>query len=192
MANKPAARNTPAKKAASGKKPATAKKAAKPLSARDKLADQLAGMISEIDAEGLLFLIRQANVLLHNKRVDELNAEMARLNKSKKEAHKKAGTTARVGQDVQEITVEIQKSPDAKTYYMIVDEQKHFLTAEEMAAVVKLCFKPDRKSEALRYLYQYMNNERKEILMDHGVSTEKHPFFEALFYEVRSQFHLDD
>ncbi len=148
-------------------------------------------MLPEIDAEGLLFLIRQANVLLHNKRVDELNAETERLNKHGKEARKKAGTTARVGQTVEEITVEIQKSPDAKTYYVIVDEQKHFFTAEEMGAVVKLCFKPERKSEALRYLHQFMNNERREVLMDHGVSTEKHPFFEALFYEVRSKFTLD-
>ncbi len=197
MAKKPAARKTPLKKAASARKAAppqkaaAAKKAAKPLSARDKLAGELVSLISEIDAEGMLFLIRQANVLLHNKRVDELNAEMERLNKNRKEAHKRAGTTARVGQNVEEITVEIQKSPDAKTYYIIVDEQKHFFTAEEMASVVKLCFKPERKSEALRYLYQYMNNERKEVLMDHSVSTEKHPFFEALFYEVRSKFSLD-
>jgi len=192
MAKKPAAKKTPVTRASSDKKPATAKNTVKPRSARDRLAGELLGMIPEIDAEGLLFLIRQANVLLHNKRVDELNAEMERLNKGKKEAHKKAGTTVKAGQNVQEITVEIQQSPDAKTYYMIVDGQKHFLTAEEMTAVVKLCIAPERKSEALRYLYQYLTNERKEILMDHAISVEKHPFFEALFYEVRSKFSLKD
>ncbi len=137
-------------------------------------------------------MVRQANVLLHNKRVDELNAEMEKLNKGKQEAHKKAGTTARVGQNVQEITVEIQQSPDGKTYYMIIDGSKHFLTDQEMAAVVKLCFKPERKSDAVRFLYQYMNNERDEILMDHGVTTGNHPFFEALFHEIRRKFSLKE
>jgi hypothetical protein len=145
-------------------------------------------LIQEIDAEGLLFLVRQANVLLHNKRVDELNAEMEKTQESKKAAHKKAGTTARVGQNVQEITVEIQESPDGKTYYMIVDAQRHFLTAEEMKSVVKLCFAPEKKSDAVRFLYQYMYNERREILMDHNIEAQKHPFFEALFYEVRANF----
>lgn len=170
-------------------KPAPAVKRSAP-SARERLADELTGLIPEIDAEGLLFLIRQANVLLHNKRVDELNAEMEQLNQKRTAAHKRAGTTARVGENVQEITVEIQRSPDEKTYYMIVDEQRHFLTSEEMEAVVKLSIKPERKSDALRFLYQYMYNERREILMDHGISNGKHPFFEALFYEVRSKFSL--
>ena len=147
-------------------------------------------MIPEIDAEGLLFLVRQAGVLLHNKRVDELNAELEELSRDSMEAHKSAGTTARVGQTVEEITVEIRRSPDAKSYYMIIDGQKHFLTAQEMAAVVKLCYTPERKSDALRFLSEYLTTERGEILMDHGITTAKHPFFEALFYEVRRRFSL--
>lgn len=197
MAKKAAApkspsRRSPAAKTRTAKKPDAAKSVARPISARDRLADELVRMIPEIDAEGLLFLIRQANVLLHNKRVDELNAEMAKLNAGKKEEQKRAGTTARVGQNVVEITVEIQQSPDAKTYYLIVNGQKHFLTAEEMKAVVKFCFKPERKSDALHVLHQYLDNERKEILMDHGISSGKHPFFEALFYEVRRKFSLKE
>lgn len=204
MAKKPAGKKTTPKSAAPSKKPASAKKAAprkksapdksseRPLSAREKIENELIGLIPEIDAEGLLFLVRQANVLLHNRRVDELNAEMAKLNEGKKAAQKRAGTTARVGQNVQEITVEIQQSPDGKTYYMIIDGRKHFLTAQEMAAVVKLCFKPERKSDALRFLHQYLNNERDEILMDHGITSGKHPFFEALFHEIRRKFSLKE
>lgn len=177
--------------AAAKKKAASAKAATRAPSARERLAEELVGLIPEIDAEGLLFLVRQANVLLHNKHVDELNAEMEKLNASKAEAHKKAGTTARVGQNVQEITVEIQRSPDGKTYYMIIDNRKHFLTSSEMAAVVKLCVKPERKSDAIRFVYEYMRNERDEILMDHGINSGKHPFFEALFSEVRRKFSMN-
>jgi hypothetical protein len=170
----------------------TAKKAVKKVSAREKLEKELGGMIKEVDNDGLLFLIRQANVLLHNKRVDELNAEMAKLNKGKKDNRKKAGTTARVGQNVKEITVELQQSPDKKTYYMIIDGQKHFFTDAEMAKVVRLCIKPDTKTDAKRFLFQYLDKERKEVLMDHGIAVRNHPFFEALFYEVRSKFSLSD
>lgn len=182
---------SPGRKAASAKKASSSTASAAKPSARERLADELVRLIPEIDAEGLLFLVRQANVLLHNKRVDELNAEMEKLNEDKLEAHKKAGTTARVGQTVREITVEIQRSADGKTYYMIIDSRKHFLTASEMAAVVKLCVKPERKSDALRFVYQYMRNERDEILMDHGVNSAKHPFFEALIDEVRRKFSVN-
>lgn len=167
-----------------------AKKAAKSPTDREKLEKELVSLLPEIDAEGLLFLVRQANVLLHNKRVDELNAEMEREQKAKKT--KRAGTTARVGENVTEITVEIQQSPDGKTYYLLVDGQRHFFTSEEMASIVKLSFKPERKSDALRFLYQFMDNERKEVLLDHGISSGKHPFFEALFYEVRAKFSLNE
>lgn len=207
MAKKPAAgkatrQKSRVKKASSGKtqttakrpapKRAAAKRPANASSAREKLAAELVGMIPEIDAEGLLFLVRQANVLLHNKRVDELNAEMEMLNAGRREARKRAGTTARVGENVKEVTVEVQQSSDAKTYYLIVDGQKHFFTSEEMGAVVKLCFKPERKSDALRLLHQYLDNERREVLMEHGISAGNHPFFEALFYEVRAKFSLNE
>ena len=171
-------------------KGSTEKKAAKPSTAREKLEKELVSLLPEIDAEGLLFLVRQANVLLHNKRVEELNAEIEKEQKDKKP--KRAGTTARVGENVTEITVEIQQSPDGKTYYMLVDGQRHFFTAEEMASIVKLSFKPERKSDALRFLYQFLDAERKEVLLDHGISTGKHPFFEALFYEVRAKFSLNE
>lgn len=187
-----ATKRSAAKAPSSKRKASPTKRATKPQTARERMEDELVRMIPEIDTDGLLFLVRQANVLLHNKRVDELNAEMEKRAADQKQKHKKAGTTARVGQTVEEITVEIQRSPDGKTYYMIIDEQKHFFTAEEMAAIVKLCFQPKRKSDALRFLYQYMYNERGEVLMDHHISAEKHPFFEALFYEVRAKFTLDD
>lgn len=184
------AKKTGASKSSSKK--TAPKKAVKTLSAREKLEKELGGMIREVDAEGLLFLIRQANVLLHNKRVDELNVEMSKLNKKKKGKRKKAGTTARVGQNVEEITVEIQQSTDKKTYYMMIDEQKHFFTDSEMAKVVRLCIKPDTKTDSKRFLFQYIDKERKEVLMDHGISVRTHPFFDALFYEVRAKFSLDD
>ncbi len=166
------------------------KKTSKQPTAREKLEKELVSLLPEIDAEGLLFLVRQANVLLHNKRVDELNAEIEREQKAKKT--KRPGTTARVGENVTEITVEIQQSPDGKTYYLLVDGQRHFFTSEEMASIVKLSFKPERKSDALRFLYQFLDNERKEVLLDHGISSGKHPFFEALFYEVRAKFSLNE
>ncbi|MBN1647750.1 MAG: hypothetical protein JW874_06945 [Spirochaetales bacterium] len=190
---KPAGKKAPVKKTASGTRKTAANKAVpQKQSPRDRLAAELVKMIPELDTEGLLYLVKQAGVLLHNQRIDQINAEIDEMNKTKREKHKMAGTTARVGQNVQEITVEIQQSPDRKTYYLIVDEVKHFLTDSEMAKVVRLCVKPDTKSDALRFLFQYLDTERKEILMDHGISTRKHPFFEALFYEVRAKFLINE
>ena len=192
MAKQTPSKKNPARAPSTGAARTSRKKSTEPPSARERLEGELIGMIPELDTEGLLFLVRQAGVLLQNKRVDELNAEIEKASKEKMEAHKRAGTTARVGQHVEEITVEIQRSPDSKTFYMIVNGEKHFLTPDEMSSVVKLCFKPERKSDSLRFLFKYMNDERKEILMDHGIASDKHPFFEALFHETRAKFSLKD
>ena len=168
------------------------KKQSKTSTERDKLATELKNLVRELDSESLIFLIRQANILLHNKRVDELNAKADAAANPTKKKERKAGTTARVNLLSNEITVEVQQSADRKNYYLIIDGRKHFLDPPEMEKVVKLCFKPDRKSAAIKYLFQFLDNERKEILMDHDINSPKHPFFEALFYETRARFSLDE
>ena len=67
-----------AKRAAGG---ASARKAAGTAASpqRVRLKGMLCEAIEQIDEEGLLFLLRQANVLIHNQKVDEVNRELAEL-----------------------------------------------------------------------------------------------------------------
>ena len=72
------------------------------------LRKELAGLVKSIDSEGLSFLIKQANILLHNRQVEKINKDLQKLSAidqgirkgsragaaGKKAAGKEAGETA--------------------------------------------------------------------------------------------------
>ncbi|HAK44318.1 MAG TPA: hypothetical protein DCO79_00115 [Spirochaeta sp.] len=152
-----------------------------------RLEKELTGLIPEIMEEGLLFLIKQANTIIHNQRTVKINREMNELNQ------KKGEEDAEIPKPVTgEFDIEISRSDNGKTYYFIVNGRKHFFDIPETQKVVALCYRPETKSAALKFLYEFFLNERDEILSEHGIKSAKSPFFEALFREVRANFTLDD
>ena len=143
-----------------------------------RLEKELKAMIPQIQEEGLLFLIQQANTIIHNQRIVALEKETAELRQGKSPAvQQKAG-----------FDLEISRSADGKTYYLIVNGRKHFLDIQETRKIVDLCYRPPTRSAALKFLYQYFLNERDEILLEHKIQSGDSAFFPALFRTVREVF----
>jgi len=161
-----------------------AKSASPSDSQKARLEKELAALIPEIREEGLLFLIQQASTIIHNQRIEVINRESEVLRK------KKGGAKASPTEEAPEVgfSVEITRSADGKTYYFTVNGRKHFFDAEETRRVVDLCYRPPAKSVALKYLYQFFQSERDEILAEHKIRSEASPFFQVLFTEVRAVF----
>jgi hypothetical protein len=151
-------------------------------SQKQRLEAELVSLLPEIEEEGLVFLLRQAGIIIHNQRTDKLNQEMEILNKKKKPGAA-AGSAASQG-----FEIEISRSDDGKTYYFIVNGMKHFFDIPETQKIIALCYRPPTKSDALRYLHEFFRAERDEILMDHKITSAKSPFFEELFKTVRATF----
>ena len=150
---------------------------------KSRLEKELAALIPEIEEEGLLFLLQQANIIIHNQRAEVVNRELEELNTRKGERKAKPA-----GDTKWEITID---TPDnGKTYHFTVNGRKHFLDTSETRKIVELCYRPPEKSAALKYLYQFLYAERDEILYEHKITSEKSPFFDALFTEVRARFRL--
>jgi len=154
----------------------------KPDSQKQRLEAELMSLLPEIEEEGLVFLLRQAGIIIHNQRTDKLNQEMEILNKKKK-----PGAAAGPAKS-EDFEIEISRSDDGKTYYFIVNGMKHFFDIPETQNIVALCYRPPAKSDALRYLHEFFRAERDEILMDHKITSAKSPFFEELFKAVRATF----
>jgi hypothetical protein len=153
-------------------------------SQKKRLEKELTALVPEIMEEGLLFLIKQANTIIHNQRAALINRETNELNSKK-------GTTPRAPDSEQdEFVIEISRSDNGKTYYFIVNGRKHFFDIPETQKLVALCYKPQTKSIALKYLYDFFVNERDEILFEHKIKSEKSIFFEELFNVVRENFSL--
>ena len=158
-------------------------------SQKTRLVKELTALIPEIGEEGLVFLIKQANTIIHNQRTVQLNKEIEELNKNKEKVN---GNGAAPPSGSDNFTVQIDRSKNGKTYYFIVNGRKHFFDIPETQKIVALCYRPETKSAALKYLYEFFLNERDEILSEHKIQSAKSPFFEKLFHEVRANFSLEN
>ncbi len=154
--------------------------------ARARMVKELREAIEEIDEEGLLFLLRQAQVLIHNARVEQLNKSSAQKAQGKAPAARKlADTTASA-------PVSIEEAKGGKSVFLTLGGTRKIMTLEEMKRLVRICYGAETKSDALRQLYTVLARERNDILFDARIGNADSPLLQALFAEVRATYRLED
>jgi hypothetical protein len=151
---------------------------------RAKLEKELRDALAEIDQEGLLFLLRQAQVLIYNARVDRINLEATKLKGGKTQ-------TVREARDAP-LAVSIEESDGGKSIFLTLGKARKILTPEEMRQLVRICYAAETKSEALRQLFTVLARERKDILADALIGNPDNPLLVALFTTVRNTYRLKD
>ena len=161
-------------------------KTKKPAVGREKLEKELREAIREVDEEGLLFLLRQAQVLIHNARVQTINQD------AKKGRGKGAPPAARGAARQRSTVVSIEDPKDGKAIFLNIGDARKVLTAEEMQRIVRICYAAETKSEALQQLFTVLARERKDILADAFIGNPDNPLLEALFTTVRATYRLKE
>jgi hypothetical protein len=165
------------------KKPAR-KTVKKPDGARAKLEKDLRAAIAEIDEQGLLFLLRQAQVLIHNRRLERMAGhppnESAAPNVPKSPP---AGLSD---------TVIIEDAGEGNAIFLTIGRARKVLTTDEMKRLVRICYAAESKSEALRRLFTVLVKERKDILADAVIGGPDSALLEKLFSAVRTKYRLED
>jgi len=174
------ATGSPARKAASAGAAASEQ--------RIRLKAMLTEAIEQIDEEGLLFLLRQANVLIHNQKVDEVNRELSEL--SRKPGRSAATTGASGGRPAAAVAVE--DSGDRAAVFLAIGGPRKVLSRDELKRLVRICYAADSKSDALQQLFRVLARERSDILKDAGIRNPASPLVEGLFYALRQKYHLED
>jgi hypothetical protein len=164
------------------KKPA--KKSPTVSNARAKLERDLRAAIREVDDKGLLFLLRQAQVLIHNARAESIGGM------SGAEEPGAGVPTARPAGHPE--AVEIEDARDGKTIFLTIGRTRKVLTPEEMKRLVRICYSTETKSEALRQLFTVLVKERKDILTDAMIGSPDSPLITHLFNAVRAAYTLED
>lgn len=174
----------------SGTRRKTPRKAAGAASPqRTRLKTMLAEAIEQVDEEGLLFLLRQANVLIHNQKVDEVNRELAEL--TQKQGLPEGGSAAAPGRRTA-ATVAVETSSDRKATFLTLGNVRKVLSLEELKRLVRICYAAETKTDALQQLYTVLARERSDILKDANIRNAGSPLIEGLFYALRRKFHLED
>ena len=152
---------------------------------RAKIEKELKEALAELDEQGLLYLLRQAQVLIHNARVDRLNAQAEGKTPSKKEAGERRQSPAPA-------TVAIEQPDPGKPIILTLGRTRKILSPEEMKRLVRICYGAETRSEALRQLFTVMAKERKDILADALIGHPDNPLLVALFTTIRNTYRLED
>ncbi len=146
---------------------------------RAKLEKELRDAIKEVDEEGLLFLLQQAGVLIHNARVDRINKVAREIRGSR------AASPAPGG-------VEIEESEGGKVFFLTLGKSRKVMNLDEMKRLVRICYAAETKSDALRQLYTVLSRERGDILTDARIGGPQSPLIDGLFRAIRARFKLED
>ncbi len=148
----------------------------KKKTAKEELIEELTDMTKDIDEDGLIFLIKQANVLLYNKRVEEINRKIERSVSERKERDKV--------QQTEDYSVDIEESGDGQFFYIILYNNRVFFTLDEMRKIVKICHISEDELDASQRLYNWFTRNRKDFLIDAQVGSSKSPFLANLYEKV--------
>jgi hypothetical protein len=123
-------------------------------SERDALVKELRSLIPRLNAEGLSFLIEQAQVHLYNMQVDELNATLARPKPgaAKKTSPRGAGT------------FRIEGSESGSSYYIVYNGEWFMFSREEMIQVTGIVSAPGTDLEIRERLFVWLEKERRDVI----------------------------
>lgn len=160
---------------------------------RTRLEKELTEAIKQVDEEGLIFLIQQAQVLVHNVQVDKINREIVELEQKKlskgkaKSGEQKTGKTPAVP-----AAVTIDESDNGKAFFLTLGGTRKIMNLEEMRRLVRICHSAETKSDALKQLYTVFARERGDILADAKISGPGSPVIEGLFQAIRSTYQVKD
>jgi hypothetical protein len=155
---------------------------------RLRLKAMLSKAIEQVDEEGLLFLLRQANVLIHNQKVDAVNRELTELSEKPGRAASGGSAAGRASAAV----VSIDESADRSATFLTLGNVRKVLSLEELKRLVRICYSAESKTDALQQLYRVLAQERSDILKDAGIRSAANPILEGLFYALRRKYRLAD
>lgn len=134
-------------------------------------------VLKKLDEESLVFLYKQAKVLLHNMEAAKLQAEFA-------EIDVKASATRAKGKD----TLEVIEADDLRHFIFVINGARNFLSRDEMKKIVKLCHSAGSLSNGMRMLYDWCAHNRKDIIMDTGIEGRHDKALETMYNYIVNHY----
>lgn len=157
------------------------------METKDEMLKELRKLIKDIPEEGLIFLIDQANKLVYNKRVEDLNVLQAKRNKkssSKSKATKK--------QPIKRCTISVERGSFNKSFILIIGNTRKSVTEDEMVKLVRICHIAENADDASARLYNRLKHERDDILLDAGIGSKNDKCLAEIYKYLKANFSMED
>jgi hypothetical protein len=145
------------------KKTAKGGKAAPKDSEKDTLAKELLSLIPKLDAEGLRFLVEQANVHLYNMQVDIQNQHITDEASAKKSGKGKSPGAAKTVKSKTADEPRLEGSESGSSFYLVCRGQWLMFSRDEIAKMVRIVSAPVTELERLEHLFTWLERERRDI-----------------------------
>lgn len=147
---------------------------------RQKLLKELRGLIREIESEGLLFLIKQANTLIYNQRVDGLNRE-AEL-KHREQPEKKDPPVVEKGD------IRIERGAFGRSFILDIRSMRKTFAEAEMLSLVKAVRAASDEGDGAARVYRWLKRNRDDVLLDTGITGPRDQILGQLWSVLGSTF----
>jgi len=132
----------------------------------ESLVNELQNLISQLDEEGLAYLLEQAKIHIYNMKVDEHNravlAETEQISSGRTKKSKTSGTTAG-GAKPATRNFSIKGTESGSSYYLYYGTNSVMFSRGEMTHLVKIVNGPGSDLEIRERLYKWFERERKDI-----------------------------
>ena len=133
---------------------------AKKETVKDSLTKELKDLIPKLDSEGLAFLVEQARIHLYNMQVVELNKAAEAANTATRRKNK---LSIEQDDNPQNNTLRIEGTASGSSYYIFFRNGSVMFSKDEMVGLVKLVNADRDDLEIREALYNWLENERRDI-----------------------------
>jgi hypothetical protein len=152
---------------------------------RQLLLKELRGLIKEIDREGLLFLIKQANTLIYNQRVERLNQEAETTKKPASSKSKEKENPA-----VQSGGVSIERGAFGRSFIVDLVQVRKTFDEAEMLSLVSAAQAGTSAPDGAARVYRWLSRNRDDVLLDAGAAGPRDAVMADLWKVLRSSFSI--
>jgi hypothetical protein len=158
---------------------------AKSGSQKELLAKELKSLIKKIDIEGLVFLLKQAHVIIHNQEVDRINQEMNKLTAVGKNAReKKAKVRA-------PYAVDIEEGAGAKHFVLVVAGKRKMMARDEMRKLVAICQAARDAGQASGRMFNWLKANRSDVLLDTGITNAHSTTLLSVYDIIKKRYKVE-
>ena len=153
---------------------------------RDKLRKELVGLLDQVDDEGLIFLIRQAQTIVRNLQVDRLNEEITELNQRRARALSGGRKTGRGAAAAEPVTIE--EGAGRTTFIVGVGSTRKVFSLDEMRALARVAQAAEDDADGARRLYSWLSRNRRDVLVDMAAGSAAHPALALMHRAIRKRY----
>ncbi len=153
---------------------------------RERLRKELVSLLEQVDDEGLVFLIRQAQTIIHNLQIDRINTEITELNKAKAQKGRRPAGKTRPAVEASPVTIE--EGAGRTSFVIAAGNARKVFSVDEMRALARVAHAAANDADGARRLHAWLSRNRTDVLVDLGAQSAAHPALIEIHRAIRSAY----